>query len=172
MGGTEAHALGLAEHFTEVIRVAAEPTFDLPLDPASVDCVALRVPVDGVSAAAALGAARRVLREGGCLSFGFDNRSCVGAGRSRRDGTPGGSTLSLRRVRQHAAAAGFRSMHPFYVDPAFVAPATVLPCSRASCGLLELHRPATSRLGPIRRLLARAGLHRLLYPAYLCLAYA
>jgi SAM-dependent methyltransferase len=196
VGGTIAHSLGLAEHFASVVRVTPRDDPDshvirgsddpggsvmtvsgslaaLPLRTASVDCVALRTELESVVAArAAFREARRVLRAGGCASFGFENRSWVGAARARRkQGRAAGPSISVRGVGHLARAAGFKSLELFYVDPAFVAPATLLPRSRAATGFLEVHRPTESRMGPVRRLLARSGMHRLLYPAYLGIAY-
>jgi SAM-dependent methyltransferase len=187
VGGTAPHALGLAAHFARVVRVAPAEAcgpagrgggvieaaggtaLQMPFDGAAVDCVALRTPLErSQELARVLREARRILREGGCASFGFANRSWVGAARAGLSG----AAPSVNHVRRETIAAGFRAVETFYVDPAFVAPATLLPRSRAAARFVEIHRPTMSRMRSVRRTLATLGLHRMLYPGYLCIAYA
>jgi SAM-dependent methyltransferase len=195
VGGTAAHALGLAGHFESVLRVVPPATRPeevpanpggvegsvravsgtpgaLPLDDASVDCVALRIML-GTAAAAdpaeVLREGRRVIRPGGCMSFGFDNRRWLSRARARRERVVSG--LSPSRVRALATAAGFRELDLYYADPAFAAPTGLIEPTGPAAHAFEVEKPMRSALGIARPLLARAGLHAVLYPAYLAIAY-
>ena len=195
VGGTLQHALGLAAHFEQVIRVVpsgldpeqlgqaslggravvtAGSASDLPVRSASVDCLALRDPLrpDGIpGAAAAFREARRILRPGGCVSFGFHNPWWASASRLRRRSDPAVAGHSVRAIRRRLSAAGFGAIDLYYADPTFAAPATLVPRARATTGFFEQHRVTESRTRPLRRFLARAGGHALLYPGCLCIAY-
>jgi SAM-dependent methyltransferase len=199
VGGSHPHALGLAAHFDQVVRIperrAADPVEELaphptggalltaggsgaalPLRDGSVDCVALRTPLaegSDLSVADLLAEARRVLREGGCATFGFDNHWWTGALRARRSRTSGaGPAVTIGRVRRDARTAGFRALDVYYADPPFPTPATLIPCSRSAAASFEMHRITESRTRLVRRALALGGVHRVLHPSYLCIAYA
>jgi len=176
VGGTDAHAAGLGRHFETVVRIATLPAAGpLPVADASADCVAMRVMLDAESVTEPgllLADCRRVLRDGGCLSFGFRNGrwlSRAGAWRTRGHAATG---LTVSGARTLVRRAGFSGLDLYYADPAFAAPTALIEPTSQAARALEGEKPMRSGLALARPFLARAGLHAMLYPAYLGIAYA
>ena len=179
IGGNDAHATGLEGHFASVVRLPrAAASGAIPVADAAADCVALRVMLDdlapgdsGDGPAAALSECRRVLRDGGCVSFGFENGRWLSRAPRRRAAEATAAGLTVSRVRALTAAAGFSSVDLYYADPAFDAPTALIEPTGEAAHAFEAEKPMRSRLGVARPFLARAGLHGILYPAYLGIAY-
>ena len=176
VGGSAAHTAGLERHFETVVRVDSLPASgSLPVADASADCIALRVMVDadGVTEPRALlRDCRRVLRAGGCLSFGFENGRWLSRARARRGAGRVAAGLSVPAVRQLVEGAGFSALDVYYADPAFAAPTALIEPTAEAARAFEAEKPMRSGLALARPLLARAGLHGMLYPAYFGIAYA
>lgn len=136
----------------------------------SLDCVVLgrEVPVavrrNGPDFLVALAEdARRVLRPGGCLHLGFGNPWS----RARRADAP--SCLSARLVRNCMQEAGFDDVSLFYAQPWFDTPFSLIPASPSA---VRRHEALQHDRGRIRQVLVKAGVHSVIYPAYVSLCYS
>ena len=176
VGGSAAHSAGLERHFATVVRIAAPPPGGpLPLADASADCVAMRVMLDAepvTDPGLLLADCRRVLRDGGCLSFGFQNGRWLSRARARRTGVRAATVLTVSEARTLVMRAGFSGLDLYYADPTFEAPTALIEPTSQAARALEAEKPMRSGLALARPLLARAGLHAMLYPAYVGIAYA
>jgi len=174
LGSEVAGAQAIARLFSRVERDVAEPevlaeswgaeTFDLiALDPAGTS--ASRGATEALWPVCA-----RLLRPGGCLTLITDNPLWYGW-------SPGGVRKAFSHVRRARGRdrslrqAGFRRIHRYYMTPSASEPHSFIPVNRRAVAGYE---PVTAKLssrGTLRSHLGRAGLHPVLYPSILHLAY-
>lgn len=174
LGSGVAGARALSQLFSRVESAEAEPeaiaeswsaeTFDLiALDPAGTS--ASRASCDRLWPVCA-----RLLRPGGCLTLITDNLLWY-------RWSPGGvrrAFSQIRRARGRARSlrqAGFRTIHRYYMTPSASEPHSFIPVNRRAVAGYESVTTKLSSRGTLRGHLGRAGLHPVLYPSILHLAY-
>lgn len=174
LGSEVTGARALSRLFSRVESGGAEPeaiaeswgpeTFDLiALDPAGTS--ASRAPSDRLWPVCA-----RLLRPGGCLTLITDNLLWY-------QWSPGGvrrafSQILRARARDRSLRqAGFRTIHRYYMTPSASEPNSFIPVNRRAVAGYESVTTKLSSRGTLRSHLARTGLHPVLYPYILHLAY-
>ncbi len=174
LGSETAGARALSRLFGRVERGGPEPevlaeswgaeTFDLiALDPAGNS--ASQVPPDTLWPVCV-----RLLRPGGCLTLVTDNLLWY-------RWSPGGvrrAFSQIRRARRRDRSlrqAGFRTIHRYYMTPSATDPHSFIPVNRRAVAGYEPVTMKLSSRGTLRSHLGRAGLHPVLYPSILHLAY-
>lgn len=178
-----------------VVRVRGGQA-DPPFQDASFDCVLLHGVLDRMSAELArpqrrdlhrlLVSCHRLLRPRGCLYISASNphwhrnlrkalrpsghQPTRAASRNATSPIPRGipSRASLKKVLQEI---GFRRLRSYYVSPSMDQPINIIPATRRAVIAYERSFPVGRARGMCRRLLARLGLHSLLFPSQLMLAY-
>jgi SAM-dependent methyltransferase len=135
---------------------------------------------------------RRVLRKGGCLSIGISNTHWWGRARNRRARcstgeppphavgaplprtrrrSPGERAVSLHGLKHRLTGAGFARVRIYCAEPSHDQPRCIIPMDRGAVLAYEGFGRPSSPHGRLRRLLARLGLRRVLYPSLIYLAY-
>lgn len=107
---------------------------------------------------------RRVLGGGGhlCLASGCESGSLRARMRA---------LWRLRVAARRAGLGGFRDFHRYYAHPDLRAPRVFLPgCGRLAAAVEQMSEPAPNRT--VRLVMARCGLHGLLYRGHLGLCSA
>jgi SAM-dependent methyltransferase len=143
----------IAGGYTNITAACAAP-LHLPYLDEAFDCVAL----NDVSAQASrqdqlLRECCRILRKGGCVFMGAPGRS-------------------VRRLSRSLTRAGFSVVHVLGAEPSWDEPRYIIPLNRAAILAYERWvRRSSPMRDRVRRLLARLGCHRLLYPSVILLAY-
>jgi SAM-dependent methyltransferase len=158
------------------VLVAAPGAYPYPH--ASFDCVAVsRLALAGVDGGAGalrheLAEWRRLLRVGGCLYVGLDNRWWVGRCLRWRDGArTSGRPQSPSQLARLLAHAGFRRIRVYYVEGAHDQLNSVVPRARRAVLAWARQAGGSRRSRAVRSLVTRLGLHALLFRTCIALAY-
>jgi len=112
----------------------------------------------------------RSLRPGGCLMVTCPN-SLWYNGLTNREGAVGSDIGGARSVKQGIKKAGFCSIRSYYLSPSANDPKSIIPVGRLSVASYERMEMKLSSRGRLRSYLSKAGLHFLLYPSIMYLAY-
>jgi SAM-dependent methyltransferase len=136
---------------------------------------------------------RRVLRRGGCLYLGTSNAYWWGQATDRRGRSdaveplsrslsatvghagrwpPRTSVPSVIGLKHRLARAGFSLVRVYGAEPSYDEPRCIIPLDRRTVLAYELLGRDVSPRGRLRRFLAWLGLHGVLYPSRIYLAYA
>lgn len=113
-----------------------------------------------------LAAARRQLRPGGALFIAAPNRWWYGGGAGvfLAGGSSGaGCVRSLR-------ANGYGDVRMYWVEPSLAIPRNLVPATERRVRDFEMMRAQDAESGAARAAVLAAGLHVMLYPAFLVLA--
>ena len=172
--GSEAEvAQALGRFFAQVERSPAEPgALTASWDAGTFDLIALDATETDDSNTVSDGLWRvcvELLRPGGCLMLTMDNPLWH---KRLRDGPR--ALVQMRRTKRRERklrAAGFRAIQSYYMAPSAHEPRSFIPKSRHVVAGYERVAMKLSTRGPLRSRLARAGLHPVLYPSTLHLAY-
>lgn len=161
----------LRRHFAQVEERSPEIlTAPLDFEDQAFDCVAIpgviglwtrmapQTPAR-VTRASILGECRRVLRRGGVLLLSGRNPQWLGE-HSVAD-------LALGRA---ISKAGFLSVREYFADPSASTPHAIIPACRSAA--LAYERQERALRGRSTRLLAAVGLHAVVYPGRLVMAFA
>jgi hypothetical protein len=79
---------------------------------------------------------------------------------------------ALRKIERALSSAGFRNVRSYYAHPSYDVPRYVIPRTRQASLAFERALFREMNDSPLRRAVAMAGLHEMLYGAVLYLAYA
>jgi SAM-dependent methyltransferase len=148
--------------------------FTLPYPDGSFDCVAIHEAWNGqpdaapcplVAQSRVFEEIRRVLRPGGCLYVATDNPRWYRRLLSR---TPMRSGAWIHhKLRQ----TGFTRTERYYVTPSLQVPRSIIPVHRGAVNRYERETFVLTVRGVLRRWLGVAGLHQVLHPGLLYVAY-
>lgn len=111
----------------------------------------------------------RLLRPAGCLMLITDNPLWY----RRLPRVQSAFTQMIRASRRDRSLrrAGFRAIHRYYMAPSASEPRSFIPVNRHAVASYEQITMKLSTRGTLRSRLGRAGLHSVLYPSTLHLAY-
>ena len=179
-----------ADGVRNVILGHGDPT-SLPYADASFDFVAAHDVLDALLSArerstprallkAVFAECHRVLRPGGGLYWRAANSQHFAILESstsvaKRQRAPNDqrtrAAVSLRWLKKSLRGAGFRDVRLYYLEPSREWPMALIPATRTAVRVYESRGHFLSRLGRVRRSIARAGFHTRLYSALVALAY-
>jgi hypothetical protein len=153
---------GLRLHAADVLEFG--PGEAQRVDDLAAESVSLAL-VDGdalpaAQSASLLAALRPAMQPGARLCLSFSAGPGLG-GRWR-------GALAVSRARRALVAAGFTDVAHHYAVPDPDRPRAIVPATSTACALFEAIADGGSQ-ARLRRLLARAGLHRFLYRGHFCL---
>ena len=133
----------------------------------------------------------KLLRPGGCLYLAAINPLWYKhPDRSEAESRPARSLVSLARAARRTITAvlgrspkaiyglpnllrkvGFRHIRPYYLIPSIDEPEYIVPANRRGVAAYEMLDLSASRKNHVRKWVGRLGLHALLFPSHLILAY-
>ena len=166
-------AQALSRRFDRVERASAEPeVLTQSWEVETFDLIALNTAEaagNGVSPDTLWPVCVRLLRPGGCLALVTDNP--LWYRRLPRVQSALAQVIRASRRDRSLRRAGFRAIHRYYMAPSACEPHCFIPANRHAVAGYERVAMKLSTRGTLRSRLGRAGLHPLLYPSTLHLAY-